>query len=174
MERFKLLTFLNKISPKKFIVTLGITLLVLVADQITKQLALRYLEIGSRICIIPGFFDLTLTFNKGVAFGVFSDIHNDFLRQAILAVTTVVALVAVLYFIRSEMGGKLSGQIALALILGGAIGNVIDRMWLGQVVDFFLAYYKLYQWPVFNLADSCISVGVVILLIFGTKTSKKT
>jgi len=147
--------------------------LVIAVDQITKYLAVSFLRQGSRITIIPGCFDLTLTFNKGVAFGLFSSIENDLLRHIILGSTTIVALAAVIYFFVKELSNSLSGQIAFAMIVGGAIGNLIDRVRLGQVVDFFLAYYDKYHWPVFNMADSCISVGVIILLLFNWKSEKK-
>ena len=156
---------------------LAVTGVVVLLDQYTKYLAVSLLSPAERVKVIPGFFDLTLTFNKGVAFGLFSSIDNDVVRYAVLGVTTVVALGAVLYFFLKELSDALSGQFAFALIVGGAMGNIIDRVRLGAVVDFFLAYYQEYHWPVFNLADSCISVGVAILLLFhssGSRTAGKS
>lgn len=151
---------------------MGITLLVIALDQWSKYLAVSLLTIGVRIKILPGFFDLTLTFNKGVAFGLFAGISNDALRYTILGITTLIALSAIVYFFIKELSGSVSGQIAFAMIIGGALGNQIDRIRLGQVVDFFLAYYDRYHWPVFNVADSCISIGVVILLLFHSREKK--
>ncbi|NMC63146.1 MAG: signal peptidase II [SAR324 cluster bacterium] len=166
----------KSIQPKRGKTALRILVviaLVIVIDQITKYLAVSFLSQSNRINIIPGCFDLTLTFNKGVAFGLFSSIENNFLRHVILGITTIVALAAVIYFFMKELSDSLSGQIAFAMIVGGAIGNLLDRIRLGQVVDFFLAYYDEYHWPVFNMADSCISVGVALLLLFNWKSEKK-
>ena len=143
-------------------------------DQFTKELAVSSLSAGERITVLPGFFDITLTFNKGVAFGLFSNISDDFLRIIVLSFTTLIALGAVGYFYVFEFAGTLSGELALAMILGGAVGNIIDRVQLGHVIDFFLAYYQDYSWPVFNVADSAISLGVVILLFFHSKKDVQT
>lgn len=142
------------------------TLVVVVLDQTSKLAAVSHIARGERIEIVPGLFDLTLTYNKGAAFGMFSGIADGTLRHILLSVTTLIALGAVFYFFVKELASNLTGQVAFALILGGAIGNVIDRVRLGEVIDFFLAYYQQYHWPVFNMADSCISIGVVILLLF--------
>lgn len=148
------------------------TLLVIALDQYSKSFIQATIEPGERIPIISGFFDITLTYNKGVAFGLLSDISSNLLRYTFLGLTTVLALCAVVYFFVKELSGSLSGQLAFSLIVGGALGNIIDRVRLGHVVDFLLAYYKSYHWPVFNVADSCISIGVVILIIFHSAARK--
>ncbi len=148
------------------------TLLVIAVDQYSKSVVQENIELGERIGVIPGFFDITLTCNKGVAFGLFSDISSNFLRYMVLGLTTLIALAAVVYFFIKELSGSISGQIAFSLIVGGAVGNIIDRLWLGHVVDFLLVYYKTHPWPVFNVADSCITTGVAILLLFHTGSRK--
>ena len=136
--------------------------LVVVSDQITKAIILSSIAEGDNLPLIPGFFNLTLTFNKGAAFGLLADLP-DGSRQVILAITTVVALFVVVYFLVNDYKHDRFAQAALALIVGGAVGNIIDRCRLGVVVDFLDVYYSTYHWPAFNVADSCICVGVSIL-----------
>ena len=159
----------NEVYVKGIFRILILAAIVSAIDQFSKELAISYLSVGERINIIPGCFDITLTFNKGVAFGLFSNITSDFVRLAVLSLTTIIALSAVVYFFVFEFAGTLSGELALAMILGGAVGNIIDRVQLGHVIDFFLAYYRQYSWPVFNVADSAISVGVLVLLLFHSR-----
>lgn len=138
-------------------------LLVVILDQTTKLLALRAFEPGEIRSVIEGFFNLTLTFNRGVAFGLFAD-FGDGVRHLLLALSAVGALAAVVYFFVREYGHDLVGRSALVLILGGAIGNIIDRVRLGMVIDFLDFYLGEYHWPAFNVADSAICVGVFVLL----------
>ncbi len=144
----------------------GIALTVAVLDQISKYFMLSLLQPGEVLVVIPGFFNLTLHFNPGVAFGLFSGLEAG-IRSAVLIATTSVAVSFVLFFLFTEYRSDRIGQSALALILGGAVGNVIDRLTVGEVVDFLDVYLGDAHWPTFNVADSAICIGVGILLLHG-------
>lgn len=147
----------------------GLFLLVLSLDQVTKAAVLDLIQPGEVHPVIPGLFNLTLAFNKGVAFGMFADL-GDGLRQVMLGITAAVALAAVGWFFVRDYAGDLIGQGALVMILGGAIGNIIDRVRLGMVVDFLDVYVNEWHWPAFNIADSAICIGVVVLLLRKPRT----
>lgn len=148
----------------------AVLLLVLALDQISKVLILQNFELGQTLPVIPDFFNLTLTFNRGAAFGLFADLP-EFQRQILLSFTTLLALSLVLYLLVKDYAHKAGAQVALAMVLGGAFGNILDRILYGHVVDFLDVYYKQYHWPAFNIADSCISLGVTFLLVSGLFSS---
>lgn len=137
---------------------------ILILDQATKYVALYYLNDDIPRSVIPGFFDLVLVFNKGAAFGMFSD-WPDALRWTALGVVSVVALIVVFRLLLWETKGDRVSQAALSAVLAGACGNVIDRARFDAVVDFLDFYYGTYHWPAFNIADSAISVGVAVLML---------
>jgi len=138
-------------------------LVVVALDQVTKLMALQAFEPGEIRPVFDGFFNLTLAFNRGVAFGLFAD-YADGVRHLLLGVSACGALAAVGYFFVREYAHDVIGRSALVLILGGAVGNIIDRVRLGMVVDFLDFYLGEYHWPAFNVADSAICVGVFVLL----------
>jgi signal peptidase II len=140
-------------------------------DQVTKLLILRQFSPGEGVTVLPGLFDLTLLFNKGAAFGLFSRIESDVIRLGLLAITTIIALTVLFIVLLREYREDLWGQAIVGLVLGGAIGNVIDRVRIGAVVDFLDFHIGINHWPAFNVADSAICVGVFFLLIRKTKTS---
>lgn len=136
---------------------------ILFLDQLTKTLIAQNLEIGQRVPVIPGFFDLTHMRNPGAAFSFLAQAPEWF-RQPFFLVATGVAIIALLLFILyAQEEGRLL-IIAAAGILGGAVGNLIDRLLYGEVIDFLLFYWRDWAWPAFNVADSCITVGVIGLL----------
>lgn len=144
--------------------------LVIVLDQLSKYLAITFIPLNSTavngaIPVIPDVFNLVLAFNKGAAFGIFGQIENDTYRHLVLGAAILCALGSLWFFLR-EFGRTAIGRFALALILGGAIGNVIDRVRVGAVIDFLDFYWGNYHWPAFNIADSCICVGVGIVIFF--------
>lgn len=159
----KLKAAFKRISYDSWKLIFSVAVLAAIFDQITKLLVLESLHVGESVEIIPGYFNLTLTFNKGAAFGVLASVA-DGSRQILLALTTSLALTVVMYFLLFEYFADRIAQIALAMIVGGAMGNIIDRLFYGKVVDFLDAYYGDYHWPAFNVADSCICVAVFILL----------
>lgn len=144
-------------------VILLVMAVVVVFDQFTKVLVEQIFLIGEQFPVIPGFFNLTLTYNKGVAFGLFSGLAPE-LRLVTLVFAIGLALMVIAYLLLREYRRDLVGQVLLAMIAGGAIGNIIDRMRIGSVVDFIDIYYKSYHWPAFNIADSVICLGVIFLL----------
>ncbi len=142
----------------------GTLVAVMILDQITKTLALEHLLPGQPVSIIDGFFSFTLVMNPGLAFGFLSS--TPIAWRWIVALLSIGAL-AVLGVVGLRLlptGGWLSG-LALGLIFGGAIGNLIDRARFGAVVDFLDFYWRGYHWPAFNVADSAISVGVTLLAL---------
>jgi len=144
--------------------TLLVALTTTALDQLTKYLILRTFVPGEILPIIPNLFNLTLTFNLGAAFGLWSGL-SDGLRQLVLASSNLLALGVVVFFMRQPGYHGRAAQAALAAILGGAVGNIIDRFTRGSVVDFLDFYIGSSHWPAFNVADSAICVGVFVLLL---------
>jgi signal peptidase II len=136
--------------------------LVLVLDQFTKYLVEKSIRMYDVIPVLPGFFNLTHVRNKGAAFSLFSTMPGWF-RSAFFITVTLVAVAALAVLIRKT--GERLLVVAFSLIAGGAVGNVIDRMRFGEVVDFIQWYYRSFYWPSFNVADSAISIGVGLLVI---------
>ena len=137
---------------------------IFIADQVTKILAVRHLVEGVPIDVAPGFFNLTLVYNPGAAFGLFSNLP-DTVRRTLLSGFSFVALIVLIHFLLKEAREDKSSQVLVGCILGGAIGNIVDRIRLDRVVDFLDFYWQDYHWPAFNIADSAISVGVFLLII---------
>ncbi|MDR2337815.1 MAG: signal peptidase II [Deltaproteobacteria bacterium] len=138
--------------------------LVVALDQLTKIMAERWLVLNLPKPVVP-FFNLTLIYNKGAAFGIFSGL-SDGLRHFILNGLSLVALLLVVCVILKEFRKSDSyAMSALALIVGGAIGNIADRIRFDYVVDFLDFYVGSSHWPAFNVADSAICVGVLVLII---------
>ena len=142
----------------------SIFIVVLVSDQLTKEAARAYLELGEPVPVIPGFFNFTLVYNPGAAFGMFGSLP-DATRRMVLAVVSLVALLVVLRFLLKDSKDDPPSQAALCGILAGALGNIIDRFRFDSVVDFLDVYYGSYHWPAFNIADSAISLGVTVLIL---------
>jgi signal peptidase II len=145
-------------------VHLLLALLVFVLDRWTKHLAAIRIPLYTHIQVIPGFFRLTHTENTGAAFSLFADSTSHW-RTGLLIAFSVVAMLVVLALLWKQGHAFTMTGIALSLILGGAVGNLWDRVARGCVVDFLLFYIKQYQWPVFNLADSAIVVGASLLVL---------
>jgi signal peptidase II len=143
-----------------FILALGVVLL----DRWTKRIVATRIAMYSHIQIIPGLFRLTHTENTGAAFSLFADSPSQW-KTALLIGFSVIAMVIVSVLLWRQSRALTTTGIALSLILGGAVGNLWDRVASGRVVDFLLFYFKQYQWPVFNLADSAIVVGAGLLVI---------
>jgi signal peptidase II len=137
---------------------------ILAFDQLTKWLVARSLDLHEMRPIVDGLLSLSHVRNRGAAFGILSD--ADLPYQAVLfSVLSLAALAAIaVYAMRLPLAARLP-QLALSLVLGGAIGNLVDRLRHGYVVDFVHVYWKQYQWPDFNVADSAISIGVALLVL---------
>jgi signal peptidase II len=141
-----------------------LALVVILLDHWTKRLAASRIALYDHVQIIPGFFRLTHTENSGAAFSLFAD-HPTHWKTGMLIAFSVVAMAIVFVLLWKQTRALTVSGIALSLILGGAAGNLWDRLVSGHVVDFLLFYVKQYQWPVFNLADSSIVVGAGLLIL---------
>jgi signal peptidase II len=141
-----------------------IALLVVLLDRITKSAVAKNISLHDGIQVIPGFFRLTHVENRGAAFGLFADSPAQW-KIAMLVLFSIVALMVVLALLWRNSHAMTTTGIGLALILGGAVGNLWDRLMNGRVVDFLLFYVGQYQWPAFNVADSAIVCGAGLLVI---------
>lgn len=135
---------------------------VLFLDQLTKYLVVRSFKLHESVRIIPGFFDLTYVRNPGAAFGFLAGAPGMW-RSIFFISVSLIALAVIIALVR-QTRDRLP-LIAFALIGGGAVGNLIDRVRFGEVVDFIDWYYRTYHWPTFNIADSAITLGVGLLAI---------
>ncbi|MBN2369535.1 MAG: signal peptidase II [Vicinamibacteria bacterium] len=151
-------------ARRRFAFYAVIVVSVFVADQIIKRIVDRLFMLHESHEIIPGMLNLTHTRNWGAAFGLFSD-RTLPAQTVILTLVSMAALVAIfLYFIRLP-AGRVLPHAGLSLVLGGALGNLADRIRVGYVTDFVDVYWREYHWPTFNVADSAITIGVGLLLI---------
>jgi len=132
-------------------------------DQLTKVLVQLKLPLGSQVPLIPGFLNLVHVRNKGAAFGLMSSWSPDFVWLFFVAVIGLV-LVVLGYLLWRLPDDHWSAALGYSLILTGALGNLIDRVRLGEVVDFIDVYWGRYHWPAFNVADSLVCVGTAILV----------
>lgn len=143
----------------------GIALLVFIFDQWTKEVVEHTIPLHAVVPIIPHFFNLTHTHNPGVAFGLFSDSPAPW-KTALLVVVSVALLLVVIGVVWKSRRLHWEAGVALALILGGAASNLLDRVRYGQVTDFLDFYFRGYHWFTFNLADSAIVTGACLLTLY--------
>ena len=137
---------------------------VLAADQLTKHAIETYTAPDYSHIVVPGLLNFIHTHNPGVAFSLFANSQSDILRPALVIFSMVVILFLIWLLAEERAGGRL-GQTGMALILGGAVGNVLDRFTQRGVVDFIDLHISTYHWPTFNLADSAIVVGAALVLL---------
>ena len=140
-----------------------IVAVILALDQLTKVLISHLLVLHESVPVMAPFFHLTYERNTGAAFSLFAQAPAWF-RQPFFLTLTGIAIVALLLFLRQADGANRLLVVALAAVLGGAVGNLIDRILYGEVIDFLLFHWHGYYWPAFNVADSCITLGVIGLL----------
>jgi signal peptidase II len=138
----------------------GYVLVIVIIDQLTKLYFLNTLSYGERIPVLP-FFDFVLLFNTGAAFSFLAN-HDGWQRWFFVGIGFVAIIVISLFLRRHQHEPRF--MWGLTLILGGAIGNVIDRLLWGHVVDFLLFFYDNWYYPAFNIADSCITVGAILII----------
>jgi len=152
-------------KPKRLPWLLLISALVITADRLTKNWIAAHIRLGGAIPIVPHFLRLTHWTNEGAAFSLFADSASpNAVRWALVAFTVAAALAIFVMLIRLGSQFTLS-TIALALILGGALGNVHDRILYGSVIDFIEVHIFSYHWPDFNVADSSVVTGACMLLL---------
>jgi len=135
--------------------------LVVLADQITKVLILEYLPYQHSITVVAGFFDITHIHNPGGAFGLMANMSKT-MRTVVFLLASSAAVGLIFYLYVKIPPSYAFLAVGFSLIFGGAIGNLIDRVRLGVVVDFLDVYLGNYHWPAFNVADSAITVGIFI------------
>ena len=141
----------------------ALALCVVVADQVTKALVLAHFSLGERV-ELTSFFNMVLVYNKGAAFSFLSD-AGGWQTTALIVFALVAIGIVGAFIVRSP--GRTMLLTGLALILGGALGNLIDRVRFGQVVDFLDFHAAGWHWPAFNVADSAITVGAALLILEG-------
>jgi len=144
---------------------LAVSLAVIVADQLTKAVVQNLLGSGGDITVTP-FFSIVLAYNTGAAFSFLATAAGW--QRWLFAGIAAVAAVVIVWLLRR--GGSRMFSLALALILGGALGNLYDRLTLGKVVDFLLFHYEQWAYPAFNVADSAITIGAALLIIDSFRT----
>lgn len=137
---------------------------VVLLDQLTKLLIVLAFPLHEGKEIIPGFFSLLHVHNTGAAFSLLAG-ESSLWRQLFFSLVTVFVLVIIVLAYRKVKQEDRWTRTAYGLICGGALGNLIDRLRLGEVIDFLLFYIGRYQWPAFNIADSAITIGAVMLLV---------
>jgi len=152
-----------------------VPIVVVALDQLTKALVRATLPLHESVTIVPGFMDFTHVRNTGAAFGILNAAEFPF-KTIVIAVIATAALVGVGMYAASLAHHQLVARIGLSLIIGGAAGNLLDRVVAGSVVDFVDVYWRTYHFWAFNVADSAITVGVAIMILdmlgVGTHVSK--
>ena len=156
--------------PESSIKFLWLSAIIVVLDQLTKYWAVTQLPLHQAVNVAP-YFDWFLTYNPGAAFSFLADAGGW--QRWFFTITTIVISVVIVCWIRKLEPHERMTAISLSLILGGAIGNLIDRIYLGKVVDFVQIWLGNYPWPAFNIADSAISIGAVLLIVTSFTEAKK-
>jgi signal peptidase II len=147
--------------------------LIVALDQYTKHLVVSAWQLGDSIPIVPGFFSLTYLRNRGGAFGLFAGLPEGW-RVAFFVVFALATVAALVWMLRSTPRQDRVQRLALTSVIGGALGNLYDRIVYGEVVDFLDVYVRDWHWPAFNVADSFITCGVVLLLVASLTTSQES
>ena len=143
---------------------LWLSAVIVALDQLTKALIRAKLALHDSVNVVPGMLDITHVRNTGVAYGIFNDVQFRY-KAVVMVLIAVAALIAVGMYSMTLPRGQRVARFGLALILGGALGNLIDRAWSGYVVDFVDVYWRGIHFWAFNVADSAITIGVVLMLL---------
>jgi len=149
---------------------LWLSLAVVILDQLSKQLVESNFLVFEVLPVLP-YLNLTLVYNEGAAFSFLSD-QGGWQRWFFILIGLMVSLVLIIWINRLAVNQRLSA-VALSLVVGGALGNILDRILLGHVVDFIDVYYREWHWPAFNVADSAISLGVILMLIDAVREERR-
>jgi signal peptidase II len=155
--------------PRKYTLLLVTVGIVVLGDQATKWYVDAVMWPHQSITVIENYFDITYVRNPGGAFGLFAQAHRGIVRPLLLGLSAV-AVVVILLIYRSTPPDRFMVRLGFCLVMGGAIGNLIDRLRFDEVIDFLDVHWSHYHWPAFNIADAAITVGVAILcwdLLFG-------
>ncbi|MFH2013154.1 MAG: signal peptidase II [Pseudomonadota bacterium] len=149
---------------KKYFITITIVLVIILLDQFSKLYIDRVMPLHSSITILKNFIHITYIRNSGIAFGIFAS-HAAGLKVIFFLITSIIAILIIFFLLRSLKNTQTSLMVSLSMIMGGAIGNLIDRVRLGEVIDFIDLHWYSYHWPAFNVADSAITVGGFYLIV---------
>ncbi len=149
----------------RFIKFLSVVFFILFLDLLTKEIAEKTLE-GKVITVIPNLFNLVLVWNKGMAFGMLGNAPEIVRFLSLILATLIIILITIVYAYKNKDKLPALQFYALAMITGGALGNLYDRIFLGKVRDFLDFHISNYHWPAFNIADSSITIGVIIFVIY--------
>jgi signal peptidase II len=139
-------------------------MVVVMVDQATKAMVRAAIPVHESVTVIPGFMDITHVLNSGAAFGILNGVDFPF-KTVLIAAIAMAALIGVGMYAASISHHQLTARVGLALIIGGAAGNLLDRVLAGSVVDFVDVYWRTHHFWAFNVADSAISVGVAIMIL---------
>jgi len=152
-------------SPWAAVPLYAIALAVVAADQVSKLVVASTMRLGQSISVVPGLFDLSYVLNPGAAFGILASRSPAF-RSPFFVVVSLLAIALIVYYYHRHLDEPTRlPAAALGLILGGAVGNLIDRLRVGMVIDFLDFHLSGYHWPAFNVADAAISIGVALMLL---------
>ena len=151
-------------AAAKRLTWLWFTLPAIVADQITKYVVEHYTPEDNVRPVIDGFFDLVHRHNRGVAFSMLADFDAPWMTPLLITFSLTVMALLVWMLVTDRAGGH-RARTGMALILGGAAGNLLDRLQHGSVIDFLDFYVGSYHWPAFNVADSCIVIGAGLVIL---------
>jgi len=147
---------------RKYSILSIITAIILVLDQVTKLYVDANFRLHETVPVIRDFFHLTYVRNKGAAFGILAD---NAVRIPFFITVSIVAMLGIVWYIKQIRDDQRLALFSLSLIFSGAFGNLIDRIRLGEVIDFLDVFWQRHHWPAFNVADSAITVGVTLLFI---------
>jgi signal peptidase II len=158
------------------ILILAISLPIVLLDQATKLFVQAHMALYQSIAVIPNYFDITYTLNPGAAFSMLADAPAWLRLAFLLSMSTIMSIVLLVLIVRSDRVNIYS--LAFAIVLGGAVGNLIDRaMRSGHVIDFLRAHYYDLNYPIFNVADSAVTIGVTLIILasfFGSDDAPKS
>ena len=156
---------------RKYQILLIVFCILLAMDQAIKLVIYHYIPLHQSREVIAGFFSIVHVQNRGAAFGLLSHIPGS---AHIFVITSLIAIAFILAYFRWIKGEEVWTPLCLSLVLTGAVGNLIDRFRLGSVIDFLDFHYRGWHWPAFNVADSSITIGVILLAIKILWGEKKT
>ena len=148
----------------KYVLLFFVSGVLIVMDQYTKLMVSLHIPLNYSVKVVEGFFNFTHIRNSGVAFGLFASQQSEYKALMFIAISTI-AIIAILVIFHQTPKEKRMVQTGLILIFSGAIGNLIDRILHGEVIDFVDFFINRHHFPAFNIADSCITVGVIMMVI---------
>ena len=148
----------------KYVLLFFVSGVLIVMDQYTKLMVSLHVPLNYSVKVVEGFFNFTHIRNSGVAFGLFASQQSEYKALMFIAISTI-AIIAILVIFHQTPKEKKMVQTGLILIFSGAIGNLIDRILHGEVIDFVDFFINRHHFPAFNIADSCITVGVIMMVI---------